>query len=1624
MAGTLLATALTAPPAHGAAAAVRTSSSTTATTEPSTEQALAKAQSTGQAVQVPGATTTTSTLTANPDGTLTLTQSPIPVRTRAAGAWVSLDATLRTNNDGSISTTATTGTLTLSPGGSGPLAVMNAAGKTLALTLPVTLPAPTLSGASATYPSVLPGIDLKVTADSQGGFSEVLIVNTPAAAANPALATLTLAARTGGVALTADAAGNITARDPGGHTVFAASAPTMWDSAAAPASIAAVTNPATGQALDPTSGLPLASSPQGPGEAAHIASLNAAATAATITLTPNQALLTAPTTVYPVYLDPTFTAPSAGSTQNSWTMVNSYYPTTSYWKSGTGGLMQVGYDGWDSPTFTARGFVNIAVPSALYNSTIISSQINFTEEWSPSCSTRNVDLWTTGAISSSTTWNAQPAWNSKIGTANVAHGYNSSCPAAGVGYDITSTMQADANNKATNQTFGLQAASETDAYGWKQFASATTVSTTYDHTPNTPAGMTTSPNTQCTATPPTPVGDGQVTLYAPVSDPDGGTLGVHFQLWKTGTPATILASSDPNTLTNTSGTTAVLNIPETTLKTAAGSTLTEFSWNTQTTDFNPNTAVGTSSWSTTCNFNFDPTRQGAPVITPPPSSGGMTGTIGTTETFTIAKPTTGTTPGSYLYQLNGAAPLKAPADTNGNATLATSPTRFTNTLTVTSVSAGGNIGDTAALTFNSNPANTQTDGDLTGDNIPDLLTTGNQNGLPPGLWLAQGNTSGQVATAATDLGTNGTGVGTSSGPTDYNGTQAITGHFNTGGNLQDVLVYNPSTGTGTFLFGNGDGSPLQPLSGSAIVLNNLTALTDANGNIPQQLANAGNTSGLAAPYPDLIGISNNTLSLYASGTPGQYANADQYGTPIAATLSPDTTLDWNTWTIVTAQDTRAGTTTTDMYVWNKTTGALYLWENLAYNTTTGANNLTYTPFTIANGTTTVWNKGANLTLEAADVNQDGTPDLYTTGANGITTTYLATAATTTATLAAQPNQTLVTGTHTWPLNDNTTGQATTTADTTGATHGSALNLTGTTGATWNTGDLFTPDVKLDGTTGHLAATTGALDLTNSFTVSAWVKPATGAGVVLSQDGTADSGFVLYPTSTGWTFGLNTGAGTAWNFDGISGGTVQYGSWTHLTATYDKTTTVMGLYVDDVFVATGNHTAPATGATGPFQIGDDLNASTRGAYFNGQVAGAQTWNQALPPTPAPGTASYHQAITPTHILDTRNTTGDTLTDGTTTASTPVAANSTTTLRISGDTIAPTATGAPTTIPTTVTAVSLDLTVTSPTANGFITTYADSTQRPTTSSTNYANGYTTTDYQIVPVGLDGKIALYNGSTGTTNLLVDITGYFTSDPTLTGDQTYTPLTTAYRALDTATSTNNTNLTTTGTVAAGKTFTLNITGVDNIPTTATAVALNLTTFNETCGGLLIAYPTGTPQPSTTTLTYANAQQMASMSADIPLGTGGTITIANLSSCSGATDIIGDISGYYTTNTTGQKYHAVNPTRLVDTNTGIGGTTGPIPAQGTYTLTQTTTQHITTATTPTLVTMLTVVNTAAAGDLIAYPGGATPPTTSNINWYAGQITANLALTPTSTTGTISILNQSTGTTNLIIDSSGYYSAN
>jgi len=1175
-------------------------------------QALADAVTSGRAVAVTAATTPTQTLTANPDGSLTLTQAVRPVRKLVDGVWTDLDATLRVAGDGSIVPTTAVGDLRLSAGGDGPLATMSGGGRSLALRAPFRLPAPTLAADTATYAGVLPGVDLKVTADTQGGFSEVFVIADADAAADPRLNQLTFGTTTQGLELRSDATGNITGVDATGQAVVTAAAPQMWDSATAPASPTTL-SPATRLRVAADSGQRAVSSKESPGDGAHVARIGVDVSAVGIALTPDRSLFTNAAVRWPVYLDPTFTWMASGSAVSGYAVVSKNRPSTKYWKDSPSSQddLQSGNDP-DSGD-VRRTLLNFTIDTAkLTNATINDATLNITEIWSYNCTPSKVDLYAPAKdlTSSNANWNSwsdTDAYGSRVDQLNVAHGWSKDCKAAGVPFDIASTVRADVKAPNKTQTFVIKANSESSNSGWKRWDKTTPkITIHYDHKPNKPTGLKTSPTTSCTGS---TIGDTAVKLYATVSDPDGGTVGETFKIWKTSN-SSVSKSSDPNKLTAPSGSGAVpFTVDEKWLKTASGGVATSFSWNVVVTDFKyPSPPSGT------CSFTWDPTRQGDPDVTEPENA-----TIGQPVSVAVTftkQHATDTIPSSYQYQLNGGPAGFADADSAGSATIKVTPRRFTNVLTVTSMSAGSNFGGTSSATFTARPAANAAEGDLTGDGTADLVTVGNANNFPSGLWLTPGTGTGAPAIdpQSTNIGIVGNGTKGTNKPSDFDGAQAVLGRF-TGAGLQDVLYYYPNgenAGGGGVLNGNGDGTPIYADQSGTQHTISAGALSDANSDNPTVLANAGHTDGQA--YPDLIGITGDDTNGYALNYYANQGGLLNYAFPVQlAVPAPDGTMNWNSWDITTAQRADG---TTDMFLWNRSTGALHRWSALSFD----VNNSTFsytTDTVLADGSTAAWVRSATTTFQAADINHDGTLDLWTVGAGRTATAWLVSNAVQagTATITAQAAQTMNIPTHAWLLNDGQEGEtvgAGQAADQVGTTAG-----TGAGGARWNSGDLFDPDVELDGSTGVITMSK-AVNTKADFSISVWVKPTAYNGTVVSQDGKAGVGFRIWPASdTTWNFGMQQtdaaySSAAQYDIATSAAGAAKLDVWYHITATYQASTKKMSLYVNDRLVDTATH-SPSWSADSSFQIGTmRTTATAHGNYLKGQVADVRTWSTVVIP----------------------------------------------------------------------------------------------------------------------------------------------------------------------------------------------------------------------------------------------------------------------------------------------------------------------------------------------------------------------------------------------------------------------------
>ncbi|MEU8974735.1 FG-GAP-like repeat-containing protein [Streptomyces monashensis] len=520
-------------------------------------EALDQARSTGKPVEVTSLRTEKQEVTANPSGTLTLTQHAQPVRARKNSRLVPVDATLELQGD-RVVPKATTLEVTFSAGGDTTLATLTEQGRTLSLRWPQKLPRPQLAENEATYPEVLPGVDLKVRATTET-VGQVLVVKNAEAAKNPKLKQFQLELEAEGLRIEEnEEAGTLRVLNPAGQELFSSGTPRMWDSSTGRDAVRAENS--TAAARLQSSG---ASAPAGDLEpGARSADVDMSYAGGKLTLTPDQSLLSGKDTAYPVYIDPTF-----GGVRQAWTIAYKSAPNSSFWNgTGWGGSgkktteARVGYE--RETGGTARSFFQMDSRS-LAGVEVINAQFTVVNTHSWTCAAKPVEIWDTGRISSATTWNKQPNWSRKIQTKNFSHGNESvGCADRGVDFDVTSMAKDAAAKKWTNMTLGLRASNESDTGSWKKFNSNPKLIVEYNRAPNAPTAYGSNPSVACHADPYPAIGNTDVQLYAKISDPDGGTVKARFIMWPTGQTGNVF----DKTISVSSGSVAKVMVPKSTFK--------------------------------------------------------------------------------------------------------------------------------------------------------------------------------------------------------------------------------------------------------------------------------------------------------------------------------------------------------------------------------------------------------------------------------------------------------------------------------------------------------------------------------------------------------------------------------------------------------------------------------------------------------------------------------------------------------------------------------------------------------------------------------------------------------------------------------------------------------------------------------------------------------------------------------------------------------------------------------------------------------------------------------------------------------------------------------------------------
>jgi hypothetical protein len=244
---------------------------------------------------------------------------------------------------------------------------------------------------------------------------------------------------------------------------------------------------------------------------------------------------------------------------------------------------------------------------------------------------------------------------------------------------------------------------------------------------------------------------------------------------------------------------------------------------------------------------------------------------------------------------------------------------------------------------------------------------------------------------------------------------------------------------------------------------------------------------------------------------------------------------------------------------------------------------------------------------------------------------------------------------------------------------------------------------------------------------------------------------------------------------------------------------------------------------------------------------------------------------------------------------------------------------------------------------------------------------------------------------------------------------------------------------VAPGATISLTMLGAGGVPTSGvSAVVLNVTVTAATKASYLTLWPAGITRPTASSINFVAGTDRANL-VTVPLGTVGTgagkISIFNQQ---GGVQVIADVMGYYMAAdapAAGGFYQSVMPARWLDSrDPSFGGPLAPGEAVSVPVSYIDNTDpaniidpnpHI-----RALAVNITAVSPTKPGYLTAWDGGLTMPGTSTLNFAAGTITPNMAIVPVgpcvgcgAAAGlpSITVINESAGTVNLLVDVVGYY---
>ncbi len=364
---------------------------------------------------------------------------------------------------------------------------------------------------------------------------------------------------------------------------------------------------------------------------------------------------------------------------------------------------------------------------------------------------------------------------------------------------------------------------------------------------------------------------------------------------------------------------------------------------------------------------------------------------------------------------------------------------------------------------------------------------------------------------------------------------------------------------------------------------------------------------------------------------------------------------------------------------------------------------------------------------------------------------------------------------------------------------------------------------------------------------------------------------------------------------------------------------------------------------------------------------------------------------------------------------------------GTSLAVSASGA---VPTSASAIVVNVTAVNPTNAGFLTVYPTGATLPTAANIDFTTGQTVGNEVTVGLNASQSFTVYYGpaGSGTVDFTADVMGYY--EAATTGGSYYVPVAPT-RIYDSRTGSGQTGAGTT--LTNGGSDNVTVGGVGGVPTFAngtTAVVLNVAITNPTAFSFMYAYPTGTTAPLVANQNYTAGETLSSQVV-ATVNSSNQVTIANHT---GNVDIVVDVDGYYTSDATATGASLLStlptPIRLLDTRNNLppgtpvgvnGGNSGVAPAP------------LTTFSSPYNAGLgasayaLSIADIATGGNyLTAFATGSTLPVVANVNYTGGDaynVVENAAYAGVNSNGDVSVQNgpNTASTTNIVVDEDAYF---